>query len=401
LPPHIVYTLPKEAIATIVGELVNFGWRVHLLVTDEQRAKEEKKRRDARAGVKVACLPDSVRLQTDWSALVPFVVTLVEHDSMRKIGDMLRASCDDLILINDEAHKTLNDTQRTTVVLEVASQARGGFVALSGTPVVDSRIFKLVPWLSLICPFGVNLNNFWAAANSLVAQSVDTGIRVHVREIEAPWASATEEQTYRKLVPAKLGGSNTYVTREDMKQALSLCYAVCTREMVRLAYEVLFDQLHLGQSSWCGGLFVVADDVPHQQQIKEMLMSGQHGNHPTLKASDIFCLGPDGALHISDEEVENGSVQDFAVVITTKRMCSGYTASRLKASISGVYPSNLATRLQLSGRLNRLSQKAKNLDSFVVHKGLLTQMLLYHGEAASIDAALKSMGVVVDMRERE
>jgi kynureninase len=48
-----------------------------------------------------------------------------------------------------------------------------------------------------------------------------------------------------------------------------------------------------------------------------------------------------------------------------------------------------------------VSQKAKNLDSFVVHKGLLTQMLLYHGEAASIDAALKSMGVVVDMRERE
>ena len=411
LPPHIVYTLPREAITSIVGELVKFGWRVHLLVTDEQRTKEERKRQDAReaqrriaagrADVKpVACLPDVVRLQTDWSALVPFVVTLVEHDSMRKIGDMLRASCDDLILINDEAHKTLNDTQRTTVVLEVASQARGGFVALSGTPVVDSRIFKLVPWLSLICPFGVNLENFWAAANSLVAQSVDTGVRVHVREIEAPWGSASEEQNYRKLVPAKLGGSNTYVTREDMKQALALCYTVCTREMVRLAYDVLYDQLHFGQPAWCGGIFIVADDAAHQQRLKDMLTI-QHGSHPTLSADDIFCLGPDGALHISDEDVENRTVRDFPVVITTKRMCSGYTATRLKASISSVYPSNLATRLQLSGRLNRLSQRAKNLDSFVVHKGLLTQMLLYHGEAASIDAALKSMGVLVAIHDRE
>ena len=167
--------------------------------------------------------------------------------------------------------------------------------------------------------------------------------------------------------------------------------------MVRLAYTILYDNLHCGKpAQWRGGLFMVAEDAAHQQKLKEMLL-GYQGVYAALSAADIFCIGPDGTLHLSDEEVAGGVVRDFAVVITSKRLCSGYTLSRLKASISGVYAGNQAQRLQLSGRINRLSQAATELDYYVVHAGILTQMLKYHAEAASIDAALKSMGVLIEM----
>lgn len=58
-------------------------------------------------------------------------------------------------------------------------------------------------WLSLICPFSVSQTNFWAACTSLVSQQIDSGIKVNVHEVEAPWASPAEEQAYRHLVPAK------------------------------------------------------------------------------------------------------------------------------------------------------------------------------------------------------
>jgi hypothetical protein len=227
----------------------------------------------------------------------------------------LRASCDDLILINDEVHKTLNDTQRTT--------ARGGFVMHSGTPVVDSHIFKLVPWLSLIVRlesiltiFGLQPTRLWhkvsiRASASMHARSKHRGHQPPKSKPIGSWC--------------QLSSVEATLIRHETGAVFMLCRVYLRNGAFSL--RSAFRPVALRQTGWCGGLFVVADDVPHQQQIKEMLMSGQHGNHPTLKASDIFCLGPDGALHLSDEEVENGSVQDFAVVITTKRMCSGYTAS--------------------------------------------------------------------------
>jgi hypothetical protein len=413
LPPYVVYTLPKEAIMSIATELLSYGFRVCLLVTEAQRVVEEKKRTQARQAQRrikageedvapVACLSAAVHLQTDWSTLSPFTISLVEHDTMRKIGDVLRASCGDLLVVVDEAHKTLNDTQRTTIVLEVASQARGGFVALSASPINDSKVYKLVPWLSLVCPFTVNIVNFWAACTSLVSQQLDSPIHVNVHDLEVPWTSSEAEQAYLRLVPAKLGGSNSHATGDDIKQALTMCYAVTTREMARLAYEVLYDKLHFGDAAaWRGGVFMVTDNAKHQQEVKQMLLTdggggGGGGNHPTLRERDIFCIGPDGPLHLSDQAVASGTVRDFAVVITTKRHCSGYTCSRLKASISGVFATALSTRIQLLGRLNRLSQSAKEIDQYTVMIGILTRMHAYHLDASSIDAALKSMGVLIE-----
>ncbi|KNC99443.1 uncharacterized protein SPPG_05683 [Spizellomyces punctatus DAOM BR117] len=382
LPRHIVWTLPGEAIESVSGELNAFGFQVDWMLPQKDSSKK--------------VIPEGVTKQANVQGLRPHVITLIEHDDLRKLPDLLRSLADELFIVVDEVHKTLAATQRTTITLEIARLARGGCVAMTGTPTVDNKIYKLVPWLSLMVRFPVNLRNFWAACNSMVSQQVDTGIRVHMQEVEAQWTSREEEQRYRSLVPDKLGGTNSHASQKDIDQAKKLCYNACTQHMVQLTLDLLHDKLHYGKvEQWKGGVFLEAKDEQHQNELIAALVreSRKRDDVRVLTEGDIFKITGGASLHLTDKTVALGEVKDYPIVITTTRKSAGYTLSRLKAFVSLVYPSNLATRLQLAGRLNRLSQAAKELDYYKVHIGLLTSILHYHDQAASIDKALKDMGV--------
>ena len=61
-------------------------------------------------------------------------------------------------------------------------------------------------------------------------------------------------------------------------------------------------------------------------------------------------------IHLTNSSVEQGREADFRVVIVRSKQCEGYTVTRLGAMVSSVYFGNQATREQLKGRIDRITQ---------------------------------------------
>ena len=84
-------------------------------------------------------------------------------------------------------------------------------------------------------------------------------------------------------------------------------------------------------------------------------------------------------------------MKNFKVVIVPQRQCEGYSLTALRHSITCVYPSNQATRDQLEGRINRISQKATEVCYWIFHTGLLSYIYVHHRKARNLRIALESM----------
>jgi DNA-binding NarL/FixJ family response regulator len=357
----VLYTLPETAIKSIVREIEYFDIPVNLLVP----LANAKKRKDAYSDV-----VDVVQ----GSELTPFAINLIEHDHLRRCKESLMRKASECFFIVDEVHKTLNNTERTNVALQIASLSKY-FLVLTGTPVIDSNTYKLVPWLEQVVPYEVNVRNFWVAASAMVARACNTGIQSDWQEVETELCAEEQEQ-YNALVPAALGGYNANPTFSEWKRAADICYDATTRGIVTETMHIL------GAGR---GVMVVAKDSAHQVQIKELLVA------KGLRKRDVYILEGGDSIFFTDEAVENGSVPDYAVVITTVRRAEGYTLTRLSAMVTGVYPSNNASRTQLEGRINRICQKQKEVWYRTVHVGLLTSIMRNHGKAHSLAQALHDL----------
>jgi superfamily II DNA or RNA helicase len=303
-----------------------------------------------------------------------YKVNLIEHDHLRLCEETLASIAPQSIFVIDEVHKALNETKRTSVALSLSHLAEE-FIALTGTPIIDSNTYKLIWWLEQIVPFEVNERNFWVAANGMVAKKVNTGVLIEREEITATMTIDEREQ-YHKLVPPGLGGKNSTFSQRELRTATDLCYDACTREMIQVTAKTVKE----GK-----GVMVVAHNAQHQSQLlKGLVKKG-------IKARDIFLLSAGNSIFLTDETVEEGKEHDYKVVITTIRKSEGYTLTRLKALVTCVYPSNNATREQIEGRINRIGQKAKEVQFFTVHVGILSYIMKRHKDARNLSAILETL----------
>ena len=192
LPAYIVYTLPESAIGSIIQEIKYFDIPINVIIP----LKDITKKKGKYSGVRVSqsCEPR------------PYMVNLIEHDYLRRCEKTLLAYASRMFFVVDEVHKTLNDTRRTSVSLEIAHLSQD-FIVLTGTPVIDNNTAKLIGWLEQVVPFEVNNKNFWVAASSMIAKTVNTGIKVDEKAVLALFTK-DEEAEYMKLVPPALGGTN-------------------------------------------------------------------------------------------------------------------------------------------------------------------------------------------------
>ena len=134
-------------------------------------------------------------------------------------------------------------TQRTAMALELA-RLSSGFVALTGTPIVDSKAYSLMTWLELVVPFEVNKRNFWVAANSMVAKLVATGVIVQREEVEVPM-SPSQLKRYQGLVQPRHGGAERSNASEySYHDAATLGYEVCEAAMVSKTVEIITRSKH-------------------------------------------------------------------------------------------------------------------------------------------------------------
>ncbi len=360
LPKHIIYTLPQSAIKSVLHEIQAFGFEVELLIPLKS--------------IKGKKLPEGVTV-TQTCKPKPYTVTMLEHDYLRRCETELANIAPNSIFIIDEVHKALNDTKRTSVALEISNLSRE-FIAMTGTPVIDSKTYKLIWWLEQVVPFEVNEKNFWVAANGMIAKKASTGVLVDSEEILALFNN-DEEVAYTGSVPPALGGLNTSPTSQDWQYATAVSYDACNREMINQTAAIL------GKGR---GVMLVAKDSKHQDVLYDLLLAGTK-----LKPSQIFVLKGGDSIFLTDEAVKSKEVPDYRVVIVPIQKAEGYTLTHLSAMVASVYPSNNATREQIEGRINRIGQKKKKILYRIVHAGILTRILQHHNDAKSLSMALQSL----------
>lgn len=343
LPEYLVYTCPASAVEAIEHELSKFGFEYKLM-----------KKRDT---------------------VEKFTVLLVQHDDMRTMEEELLSIAPRCFFVNDECHYTLNDTKRTSIALDMARLSKE-FIALTGTPIIDNKVVKLVPWLEQIVDFAVNAKNIYVAANGMISHLYNTGVVVHSHEIHAGMRN-TEKDRHKELVPIAIGGTNTSTTYDDLKKASEICYKAITRKMIKLVKSLVEEERRV---------FVVAKSKEQQKKIFEAV-------NKSVKHDDILLLEKSNrvGVHFTEKDVEEGNIHDYKVVIATLKHCTGYSVTRCDSMVKCTSPSNQATREQIEHRINRMGQTAESIDIFNVSCGLIDHMRDHHNQSASYSAAFKSM----------
>ena len=371
LPKYVIYTLPSSAISSIRAEIEAFGFRCILLVPLKTLGKEyQTKLGRPKLYVKKGCQPEK------------FTINLIKHDHLRRCEDILPEYMPESVFVIDEVHKCLNETKRTAVALQFSHLSQE-FIALTGTPIIDSNTYKLIWWLEQIVPFDVNEKNFWVAANGMVAKKVNTGVKVDRKDLEVE-LNSTEKKEYGKLVTPGLGGKNTNPRPEDFRRAMNICYYAADRGMVTEVKSAIQKKR---------GVFVVAKDKVHQTRLRKIIIQGV----PGLKSTDVFLISKDRTLFLTDAAVKDRRVPDYRVVITTIRQSEGYTLTRLNTMVTSVYPSNNATREQLEGRINRIGQLSDTVYYRIIHTGILTYILQRHNDAGNLSAVLRALADDIEM----
>ena len=343
MPRYVVYTLPPSAIDNIQREFALYNYNtIHL---------------DPRGA------GPPLTLQGGY-------INLIYHDHLkhRRVRDVLKLAAPDSLFIVDEFHYTLNPTQRTSISLELARLSHLT-IAMSGTPIKDTHIDQLIPWLEMIVEFEVTIRNFWVAMGAMIRRRVDLNIKVNYKDIEAEM-TRKEEQTYFTLM-----NGEERTDANSFRQAIAVAYDACDRYMVTLASEN-------------HNIFMVARNKVHQQELMNMLV--QH----KIRKSTIFLITSDTQITLTPQDKT-----DIRIVITTIQHNTGYTLTAISTMITGVYFTNEATRSQLVGRLVRIGQPKKEVDVITVHSGILTQIMHRYDEARNMNMALKSIAKEIGVED--
>jgi hypothetical protein len=136
-------------------------------------------------------------------------------------------------------------------------------------------------------------------------------------------------------------------------------------------------------------VMLVAKDKKHQEVLRLLLIA------LGMKNSDIYVLQGGDSISLTDDTVKEGKIHDYRVVIVPISMSAGYNLTRLSVMITSVYPSNNATRTQLRGRIDRISQNSKQVWYRTFHVGILTSIMRNHNAAKNLNTALEGLAEMV------
>ena len=349
----VLYTLPSSAMSSVIHEVEAYGFDYRVVVPIK--------------GGKRATGPKTIREAT----LTPGVINLVEHDYLRRIvgSDSVCESMSTTLFVIDEVHKALNNTLRTGAALYLSKLCQE-FVAMTGTPVIDTDTYKLQWWLECIVDFKINPNNFWVAACGIVSRRVAPSATMVKRDVEVD-VLKEDRKEYLALAPTSCGGRNCNVTPGDVRKAMGVCYRSTDVGMVDTTLSKLKN-----------GVFMVANDTAHQVRLRDALVS------KGVSAKSIFLIDSKSTLYLAPGSAD---AKRYKVVITTVRKCEGYTLTTLQTMVTSVYASNNATREQLEGRINRPGTPYKKLYMYTVHAGILSYILERHDSARSLSEAIKAI----------
>ncbi|KAJ3124623.1 hypothetical protein HK098_000960 [Nowakowskiella sp. JEL0407] len=418
LPPYVVYCLPKESMETIADELRIYGFRFRILsafpasakrYADDMSASSGKRTKKTKLKKKeennlvsdfIVDFPSNTKtaiksvLEVNGGHEIPsglkdrFWIHLVEHDHLRMlVAENLLPTSGETLFIIDEVHLAMSDNTQRTASAQAMADASRDFVALTGTPIIDSNLYRLISWLRYLVPFTVTEKNLWSAATNMVARKIEaTGIPREYELADAEFTS-TEQEQWKSLMPARLGGANRMAGQREFSQAAELSYDAATREMVRQTGKLLSEG---GRR----GVMLVARNATHAQYLFEEVKRLKIVD----KSKVLLFTGVTAAVGGSKSNIvtslnltPTNNKKDVKIVIVPYRRATGYTLTALDTLVWTVYPSNQALRTQLEARIDRVGQTSKTLLYVKVVTPLFRLIAERHAAAKTLEDALKAL----------
>lgn len=359
LPPRILYTLPTPSQQSVAAELKKMGFKVVLLSPVQRKASD--------IGVATISSPN------EWKQ---GEVCLITHDHIRFAYNELIPLLPTSFVVVDEVHKGLTNSIRSTVMQQCAMLS-SSFVALTGTPTIDDKTSRLIPWLTMISNYPITNSNHLVAINTMISNSVNVGTTVvdDTKIVDIPDAT---RQEYNKLVGPLHGGINPRCTHSDLIAATKMCHDICNKYMIEdaIRYE-----------SEGKGVFLVANDNTHQNTLYELLKAALGRN---IAAKPIFLVDNKNSICHTDKTVEEGAT-DWRFVIAPISKSEGYTCTRLSVQLTSVYWSNESTRVQIRGRINRIGQSSESVEYICYMCGILEHFYEAYINAGNVRSMMAKM----------
>ncbi|KAH3755955.1 UPF0046 protein C25E10.12 [Pelomyxa schiedti] len=318
LPRSVLWVIPSSALAEIVKEL-------------------------QLCGAPAVTLPTS-------GIPVEYKFNVVQHDRLRKVVEPLTLNAPFLAAVFDEVDTCYAKTQRTSAAHQIAALSPK-VVCQTATPMRNTKHEELATWLAKTVSYPLDKNNWWVAANSIVAKQIDLGIEVEHVEERVKFPSALLP-TYKHACENSLWLDAARIVWDELDPT-----------MVSVAKRECEAQ---------GGVLVEARDENHRNRLVALLK--QDGIH----AGGIDC----------------GTDKSFQAVVVRKDECRGYNwASRLGALVRGVYPGNAASRHQMIGRIKRTGQTRNKVRVVtVMMQGTIVELLHErHTSADTINISLEAL----------
>ena len=341
---HIIYTLPASAMSNVIEEIRMNGFDYTVSIP----LKTVPKKYASLSGVRAGFHPQ------------PHTITLIEHDHLRRL-DISHPAFRDCVFVVDEVHKGMNDTIRSKTIKNISQLAQHTIV-FTGTPMIDSKTYKLMWYLQRVVDFPVNERNMWVAANQLTARIKTTGIKIVDTDIVPDFGKRLEE--YRRYAPVGVGGKNESPSQGDVKAAMDVCYEIILVEMARYIKRLLATE---------PGVFVVVYNARHAALLEKHLVG-----------IETVILSGGVSVTLTGET-------STKVVITTPRYSTGYTLTAFRHMLTSIYPSNNADREQLRGRINRIGQKSDTVYYTTFHMGILSYIRDKYLYTTSMTSILKGL----------
>ena len=359
---YALVSTPKSAIGTVLDEAAMFGFPVTLLVPS--------------AGSKVvvpAHLRTQVRELRGKAVLAAGAVhrsagvIVIEHDSLRHKGlaPILHEIAPNSLVVIDEAHKAMSATQRTSHAQTIVGLSRIA-VLVTGTPVLNNDQSLVAMWLQFGVAFPITKSTFFTAAGSIVAHGLEETIEI-VRTTTVVPLEGDVLRKYLAIVPPSLGGIADN-NRFRVLDAARFCYDATATAMAEQVRKHMVD-----------GVMLVAFNAKHARVLEARCIEAGVSAEVIKRVS--------GGESFSLKSLDASTVR---VVIVPIRHCEGYSLIGLGRIVTSVYFTNLATRVQIEGRLRRVDQRRERIHvDMVLCSGILERLLKSHASAASLEAALK------------
>jgi superfamily II DNA or RNA helicase len=301
-----------------------------------------------------------------------YTVTFVDHSELASLVPLLSAVLPRSKVVIDEVHRVANgatDRGRAAVQLFLMSQDS---IGLTATLPINADPAGMQPFFNAISPFYVGNNGSLTCliANMRREALVEQAKRPVYEVYMTAQLTPEEEAVYRTRAPEEWGGTNTSVSREDLKVMADVTRGACLRAAVQAA------QSRVNNENTSPAV-LIATDVETIKYYQKAI-----GSPAKVQ---VFA---NRSYTATDDDAKTARI-----LIMNYKTNAGFSLTRFAEKISLVEPSRSDQIDQLNGRFDRPGQvspvithtwivdakgfwaRVKKLDPFPISKdGMLTEL---------------------------